>query len=315
MTAIGRAALTKIFKSAEYLEWVKEVGGVKPGTDAFKVQEEFAGRRRPTCSSFYGQGFQDLCRENPPIGPPPPPPPPPDPEPEPPPVGALSPVWRRDAVYCIGLSSFSGEKRGPAKIAGFTAVYAQLLHGLSGSFDANANEIPVFRREGWTVCGWGTYGQGSDPENDGRRAAEIVRQLGLAGWKANGEAWAEGADSWKTQAFIDGWKAGGAPGPLGWSVLSSDTANFARNYAYGAAMSVEGSDIDIQVYGATYPTYTVGAGLGMLAKAKVPQARTTMTFDVNAEGLGPFPDYRTWSGPRRIWTGDAARAVTFESLG
>jgi hypothetical protein len=53
----------------------------------------------------------------------------------------------------------------------------------------------------------------------------------------------------------------------------------------------------------------------MLAKAKVPPARTTMTFDVNAEGIGPFADYRTWSGPRRIWTGDAARPVTFEALG
>ena len=89
-------------------------------------------------------------------------------------------------------------------------------------------------------------------------------------------------------------------------MLSSDTANFARAYAYGAALSVEGSDIDIQVYGATYPTYTVDAGLGMLKKANVPVARTTMTFDVNPEGLGPFPNYRTWTGPRRIWTGDAA---------
>ena len=179
MTAVGRAALQKVFKSKEYLEWVKEVGGVKPGTDAYKVSEEFAGRRRPTCNSFYGQGFQELCRENPPIVPshrlircrlrlthrhP---------------ARSLAGL-ARDAVYCIGLSSFDGNKRAPAKIAGFTAVYAQLLHGMPGSFDANANEISVFRREGWTVCGWGTYGQGSDPENDGRRAAEIVRQLGLA---------------------------------------------------------------------------------------------------------------------------------------
>jgi hypothetical protein len=305
MTAIGRSALEKIFASTEYKRWATNPANA---TDAYKIAMEFTGRSR------YAQGFQTLCRENKPVIPVPPPPPPPDPPPTPP-VGALSPVWRRDAVYCIGLSSFDGSKRGPAKIAGFTAVYVQLLHGMAGSFDANADEIAVFRREGWTVCGWGTYGQGSDPENDGRRSAEIVRQLGLAGWKANGEAWAEGADSWKTQAFVDGWKAGGAPGPLGWSVLSSDTANFAREYAYGAAMAVEGSDIDIQVYGSTYPTYTVGAGLGMLEKAKVPPARTTMTFDVNAEGIGPFADYRTWSGPRRIWTGDAARPVTFEALG
>ncbi len=309
MTAIGRDALAKIFRSPEYRAWAAKEGNK---VDAYKVAQEFEGHPRPTAGTLYGQGFQTLCRENPPPGPPPPPPPPP---PDPLPTSPLAEVLRRHAVYCIGLSSFSGEKRAPAKIAGFSAVYVQLLHGMPGSFDMNAAEIPVFRREGWVVGGWGTYGQGSDPELDGRRAAEIVRTLGLACWKANGEAWAEGAESWKTQAFLEGWKAGGSPSPLGWSVLSSDTANFARAFAYDVALSVPGADIDIQVYGSTHPTYTVGAGLGMLAKANVPVARTSMTFDVNAEGVGPFADYRTWGGPRRVWTGDAARAGTFEALG
>lgn len=319
LTSADRAAvrkeLARIFATKPY-----QTEAAKPGnkTDAFKVAEAFAGRKRPDCSSPYFLGFQRLALMAPAVVPTPPPDPPP---PDPPPVSALDPLWRRDAVFCIGLSSFSGTKRVAAKVAGFTAVYVQLLHGTPGSYDLNVAEIEVFRREGWIVAGWGTYGQGSDPETDGRRAAEIVRQLGLAGWKANGEAWAEDApgggpqNAWKTEAFLDGWRAGGSPAPLGWSVLSSDTANFARGFAYPVALSVPGADIDIQVYGSTVPTYTVAAGLGMLAKANVPVARTSMTFDVNAEGVGPFADYRTWGGPRRVWTGDAARPATFEALG
>ncbi len=313
MSAAGRDGLSRIFGSPEYLTWASRFVNL---IDARKLAAEFAGTRKTTAGSKYAQGLQILCRENPPIGPPPPPPLPPPPPP-PPPDTALASVWRRDAVYCIGLSSFDGSKRGPAKIAGFTAVYAQLLHGVPGSFDANVAEIPVFRREGWTVCGWGTYGQGTDPEQDGIRAAEIVRQLGLAGWKANGEAWAEAEHSWKTEAFLGGWRGAGAPAPLGWSVLSSDTANFARLFAYGVALSEPLADIDIQVYGASHPTYTVGAGLGMLAQTKnptVPRDRTTMTFDVNNNGDGPFADYRTWSGPRRVWTGDASQGHTFAEL-
>jgi hypothetical protein len=144
----------------------------------------------------------------------------------------------------------------------------------------------------------------------------LVKAHGLAGWKANGEAWAESQYAWKTASFIQGWVAGGAPCPLGWSVLSSDTANFAREYDYNSALSVAGADIDIQVYGATYPTYTVGAGLGMLAKVvpPVPVSRTAMTFDVNGDGNGPFPDYRSWAGPRRLWNVGNATVATFDAL-
>lgn len=242
------------------------------------------------------------------------PPPDPDPDPDPPPVlGPMDALWKRDAVFTVALSSFSGAARAEAKAQGYSVVYVQLLHMASPEAN-NEGEIPVFRQDGWTIVGWGTYGQGSDPEKDGRDAAALVKRLNLAGWKANGEAWAEGQDSWKTQAFLNGWRSNDPGKPLGWSVLSSDTANFARAYAYGVALSDAGSDIDIQVYGATYPSYTVGAGLGMLSKANVPVSRTSMTFDVTAEGIGPFNDYRTWAGPRRIWTGDVARALTFQQM-
>ena len=102
--------------------------------------------------------------------------------------------------------------------------------------------------------------------------------------------------------------------PLGWSVLSSDTANYARNYDYPTALSVSGADIDVQVYGATHPGYTVGAANGMLDKAQVPVNRRTMSFDLNGTGGGPFPDYLTWTGPRRLWHPDKATVQTFDQL-
>jgi hypothetical protein len=282
--------------------------------DKNKVLKARAGINPTTPSSKIGQvaaelGLRAYAAEQP--GPPPPDPEPPPPEPLP--GGELNALWKRDAVFTVALSSFAGDARAEAKAQGFSVVYVQLLHMASPEAN-NEGEIPVFVRDGWTVCGWGTYGQGSDPRQDGHDAAAIVKRLNLAGWKANGEAWAEGQDSWKTQAFLEGWNANDPGKPLGWSVLSSDTANFARPFAYGVALSEPGSDIDIQVYGSTYPTYTVGAGLGMLSKAGVPVSRTTMTFDVTAEGIGPFNDYRTWAGPRRVWTGDTARAFTFQQL-
>lgn len=243
-----------------------------------------------------------------PAPPPPPPPPPPSP---------LATVWQYDAAFTEGgLSNFAGEPRDRAFQIGFRAVYVQLMH--TAYVDANLAEMALPQWNAWTKIGWGTYGQGADPEEDGRNAAALCKMIpALKGWKANGEAWAEGDYSWKTEAFLNGWKAGGAPVPLGWSVVSSDTANFARAYAYAVALSVPGADIDLQVYGADHPGYTVGAGLGMLAQVRpepVPVARTTMSFSLNGDGDGPFGDYLTWKGPRRIWRPDRATVQTFDQL-
>lgn len=304
MTDIGRAALKKIFASKPYKDWAAVPGNK---TDAAKVAAEFQGTRKPQAGSAYAQGFQTLCRENPPSG-----------TPVPPPVPAVevAAVWKLDAAFTNGgLSNFAGAARDKAMQTGWEAVYVQLMHISDQQIQANIAEMARSNWNAWVKVGWGTYGQGTDPEQDGQAAAELCKSLpALKGWKANGEAWAEGTYLWKTSAFLKGWVAGGAPVPLGWSVLSSDTANFARNYDYPTALSVAGADIDIQVYGATYPTYTVGAGLGMLAKANVPVARTTMSFDVTDTGVGPFPDYRTWAGPRRLWNVGNATVATFEAL-
>ena len=240
-----------------------------------------------------------------------------EPPPDPPPPSSLAAVWKLDAAFTNGgLSNFAGAPRQRAWDLGWRAVYIQLMHIAQDQIDANIDEMARPQWGSWTKVGWSTYGQGTDPEQDGRAAAALCKQLGLAGWKANGEAWAEAQYAWKTSAFVKGWNEGGAPCPLGWSVLSSDTANFARAYDYNTALSVAGADIDLQVYGATIPTYTVGAGLGMLTKVvpPVPVARTTMTFDVNGDGNGPFPDYRTWAGPRRLWNVGNATVATFDAL-
>ena len=151
-----------------------------------------------------------------------------------------------------------------------------------------------------------------------RRRRSCATSTGLLGWKANGEAWAESQYMWKTvgvhRGMGRGWRT--VPARAG-RCCRSDTANFAREFDYQSALSVAGADIDLQVYGATYPTYTVGAGLGMLAQVKpspVPVGRTTMTFDVNGTGTGPFPDYRTWAGPRRLWNVGNATVATFDAL-
>jgi hypothetical protein len=282
------------------MQWASRVGNV---IDARKLAAEFQGQRKPWCGSKYGQGLQILCRENPPA-------------PQPP-VDTVAPVWKLDAAFGNGgMSNFAGAARQRAWDTGWRAVYIQLMHIAQDQIDANVQEMQRSVWSQWTKVGWSTYGQGSDPEQDGRQAAALAKQHGLAGWKANGEAWAEVQYSWKTSAFVNGWKAGGAPCPLGWSVLSSDTANFARSFDYNSAQSISGSDIDLQVYGATVPTYTVAAGLGMLTKAvpPVPVARTTMSFDVNGDGNGPFPDYRTWTGPRRLWNVGNATVATFDAL-
>lgn len=305
MSDAGRLYLQQVFGSDPYKKWAAIPANA---TDASKIARKFAGTNTTRPGSNYARGLWGLCAENPPSG---------TPVPPPPPVSTVAAVWKLDAAFTNGgLSNFAGTVRQHAWDLGWRAVYIQLMHIAQAQIDANVAEMQRAPWAQWTKIGWSTYGQGTDPEADGRAAAGLCKQLGLAGWKANGEAWAEAQYAWKTQAFVKGWTEAGAPCPLGWSVLSSDTANFARAFDYNTALSVAGADIDLQVYGATVPTYTVGAGLGMLSKVvpPVPVGRTTMSFDVNGDGNGPFPDYRTWAGPRRLWNVGNATVATFDAL-
>lgn len=267
--------------------------------DKAKVQSEALGVQRPMPSALLARAAVKAYRLEPPASPAP--------------GGALANVWRHDGVFVRHLSSFSGENRQTAMEHGWRVVYVQLLHTPHGA--ANEQELPVFLREGWTAVGWGTYGQGTDPYKDGLAAAAITKRVSaLRGWKANGEAWAEGEHAWKTAAFLQGWRDGGGSVPLGWSVLSSDTASSPRAFDYPTALTVTGADIDIQAYGATNPAYTVGAGLANLQTAGVPTNRATVSMDITTGGLGPFSDYRTCTRPRRLWVGESATPTTWEQL-
>lgn len=287
-----RDALEQVVGSLPYRAW----GATSP-IDAGKVSYEMQGIRRPLPGSAFAQGLVRLARLDPPVA-----------------VSPLASLWRADACFTSGaLSNFAGPARARARATGWQVVYVQLAH--TAYAVANEAELPVFLAEGWMAVGWGTYGQGSDPYQDGLGAAKICKRLGsMRGWKANGEDWAEAEHAWKTAEFVRGWKAGGAPVPLGWSVLSSTTGNYARAFDYQAALAVAGADIDAQVYGASNPGYTVAAAAATLDRASVPADRRAMSFDVDAQGSGPFADYLTWRGPRRLWNPDRATVATFDAL-
>lgn len=273
-------------------------------TDRSKVDAELRGERRPACSSLLGQQVVRLARMDPPSGTPPPVP-----------VSAIDPLWVRDGVFVRSLSSFTGTLRDAARAAGFSCIYVQLDH--SADVPGNMNELDAIgaglRAKGWKLAGWSTYGQGTDAKADGQRHAGFRRTLALDGWVANGEAWAEDAGYGKTAAWLDGWRAGGGFGPVAVSCLSSDNPNFARHFDYPSWLAVPGAAVLPQVYGASHPAYTVTNAVSTMANGGVPRNRLALTFDV-IQGAGPFANYRTWTGPRSVWTGDDSTLETWTAL-
>lgn len=219
-------------------------------------------------------------------------------------VPAVSGVWLEDGVFVSVLSNWQGTLRQRARAAGYGWVAVQLAN--APWQDENLDELMRLRAEldlaGWKVVGWATYGQGTDPVADGAKAAGLVSLLRLDGWVANGEDWAEGVNAWKTKAFL---RAGGGGKPLAFSVLSSTTASYGREFDYPAALSYPGSAIMPQVYGATVPAYTVEAMRASLNITNVPLERVCPTFEVrSSDSQGPFWDYQRWKGPRSLWLGD-----------
>lgn len=274
--------------------------------DRDKIAAELEGERRPKAGSNYAQGLIRLARLDPPNITTPPPP-----------TLALDPEWKRDGVFVRSLSSFHGTLREAAWAAGFRNIYVQLDH--SGDVAGNIQELSLIGDtllgRGWNIDGWSTYGQGSDPAADGARHAQIRRSLDrwLSGWIANGESWAEGQESWKSGAWLEAWRQNGGFGPLAVSCLSSDNPNFARDFAYSPWLAVPGCAVIPQVYGASFPAYTVNNCLATMTNGGVPRNRLAMTFDVIG-GVGPFANYRTWTGPRSVWTGDDSTVTTWEAL-
>lgn len=274
-------------------------------TDKAKVEAELLGIRKPTAGSRFAQDIVRLARMDPPK------PPPPNP------ASSLSPLWQRDGVFVRSLSSFHGALRDAARAAGFSVIYVQLDH--SSDVDGNINELRLIGdsliQKGWSFAGWSTYGQGTDPLTDGRNHAAIRRSLDhwLDGWVANGEVWAENAGYYKSGQFLKGWNEGGGFGPIGVSCMSSDNPNYARSFDYPSWLGIPGAAIMPQIYGASYPAYTVQNGVSTMANGGVNRNRLAPTFNV-IDGAGPFADYRTWAGPRSIWTGEDSTVETWKAL-
>lgn len=224
-----------------------------------------------------------------------------------------------DGVLVANLSGFVTRQQ--AWAAGFRWVAALLMHDPAA--DGNLAEIgdrgSAYRAEGWRLCGWGTYGQSALPEDDARTAVRLCVNLGLDGWVADGEAWAEGPNRPYSGRFIDAWAkawaaAGRTPVPLACAPLSSETGNFPRDFDYGAFTDA-GAAIMPQVYGNDIPTLTVSACLMSTARVPVPQTELSLMLGTYDTGKPvPYADYQGWSGARVIYLGDRTPADAWVKL-
>lgn len=269
--------------------------------DGEKVAAELRGERRPKPVNLLAQVAVELIRRGQTT--------------IPSQAAQIATIWKRDGVFVRTLSSFYGELRSAARAAGFQWVAVQLDH--TPYAETNERELELIgaelRATGWLIAGWATYGDGTPPLADGIRHANIARRLGLSGWIANGEAWAEGADRYKSAAYVVGWREAGAPCPIAVSCLSSTTSQWRRDFDYAPWLALPGCAVMPQMYAASDPGYTLVNCLMTMARANVPEGRLAPTFNVIG-GDGPFAEYRKWIGPRSIYTGDDSTVATWKAV-
>lgn len=294
MSARDRELAAMIIRSDGYR---KTIGAV----DGEKVAAELRGERRPRPANLLAQVAVELIRRGQTT--------------VPSQSAELATIWKRDGVFTRTLSSFHGELRAAARAAGFSWVAVQLDH--TPYVEANERELELIgaelRATGWLIVGWATYGDGTPPLPDAIRHAGIARRLGLSGWIANGESWAEGEHRWKSSAYVAGWREAGAPCPIAVSCLSSTTSQWAREFDYGAWLGLPGCAVMPQVYAASDPAYTLRNCIETMGRGGVPVGRLAPTFNVIGGG-GPFGAYREWRGPRSIYTGDDSTVDTWKEL-
>jgi hypothetical protein len=225
-------------------------------------------------------------------------------------------LWQQDGVFCVGLSAFHGELRAAARAQGFSWLAPILTHDPAAEpnrAELTAN-MAALRGEGWSICGWGTFAQDGTAEDDARAAATLVTSLGLDGWIANGEAWAEKELIDRSRRFIDAWHETGCEKPLAVSCLSSDTADFAREFDYASWVAIKACVMP-QVYGNEHPGLTVAACLGNLKTGGVvPRSLLNLTFGTFGDHPVPYADYVTWPGPRTIYVGENTPAQDWPKL-
>lgn len=247
------------------------------------------------------------------------------------------PLWERDLVFTANLSAWDGPRRQAAREAGFSVVAVLADELADPAAVANLRELKLIRaeleRDGWNIVGWAATYTGSalgrtmkhpvslgngvivdiDPEASASRAANLTIEHELAGWLANWEAWSEGPNAWSIAPWIDHYLARTGR-PLAASILSSTTANYARDLPYTELIS-EAISVQPQVYGNAHPAYTVQAALASLEQAGVPDSLVNLTLGTYDAGHPiPWADYLTWDGPRGVYIGERMTVDDYRRL-
>jgi len=215
-------------------------------------------------------------------------------------LSRISPVWRRKGLYTRSLSSITGAHREAAHWAGYRAISIQFDSEYTAGSLKELNDVRFYRENGWAVVGWATFGYNTDPYNDGRRHAMYVDDHHLDGFMPNGEVWAEGADRWKSEAYMQGWldwhrENGVVLPPLMLSCMSSVTGNFARDMDFKPWVEYPGCAISPQCYTASNPDYTFPAMYLSYSRTIVPFS--LIVPSINVEKNKPVPAYP----PRSPW--------------
>lgn len=220
---------------------------------------------------------------------------------------SVSPVWRQSGVMVRRLSSFTGTLRDAADRAGIRSIAIQLAN--TPDAQANRDELqrlrPELFRRGWQILGWGTFGQGTGARQDGEEARAYSRELSLEGWLANGEAWVEGSQRFKSADFVAGFSVWGTRAvPLALVCESSVTGNYARDLDFQPFMDYYGAAIIPEVYCASDPRFTLPAMRASFRRAAGVRLERVVPCCNVVKGA-PLPTrYARWRGPRWVYAGE-----------
>lgn len=219
------------------------------------------------------------------------------------------PLWHRNISFSVKLPDLDATEKAALRSKGFGTLAPILTNHIPAEVAANKADLrnsgAAYRSLGWSLAGWGTYGQSQDTVVDARAAATVVEDLNLDGWIANGELWAESEFFWKTAAFISEWLRLVPEIPLAISCLSTSTPQWVRPFDYATPLATAGVSIRPQVYGGSSPGmgFTVAGARTLMARAGVSPARYGLTLGTFGNSI-PWSDYATWAGIRDVYCGE-----------
>ncbi len=142
------------------------------------------------------------------------------------------PLWTRNGVYLVTLANYNERLRTIDLAKGYDTMYVLLASDPAAktNLEVLIKHSERFKAEGWKIVGWAPAYKGTE---DAKEAMSyLIRYPFIDGWSTNQEYWAEGSGAWITNQFVDEWLKWNARKPLAFSVLSSDTGNWARSFNY-----------------------------------------------------------------------------------